>query len=91
MPATANDSLNDFERGTFTDGITHEVFRMGSGPCVVVIHELPGLTPLVADFARTLVVIVDWLRALSRHEHQRCGAFAYRFRLLTECPLPSTK
>jgi dienelactone hydrolase len=25
---------------------------MGSGPAVIVIHEMPGITPLVAEFAR---------------------------------------
>jgi dienelactone hydrolase len=31
------------------------MYRAGSGPGVVVIHEIPGITPPVADFARTLV------------------------------------
>ncbi len=50
------DSLSDFSRSRF-DAVagSYEVFRKGEGPCVIVIHELPGLTPLVADFARGLV------------------------------------
>jgi dienelactone hydrolase len=34
---------------------THEVFRGGSGPAVVVLHEMPGLHPGVIDFARRLI------------------------------------
>lgn len=50
------DSLSDFSRARFeTVSASHDVFRKGTGPCVIVIHELPGLTPLVADFARGLV------------------------------------
>lgn len=45
-----------FEVATFTDqGRTHEVFRGGSGPAVVVVHEIPGLHPGVVDFGRRLV------------------------------------
>ena len=29
------------------DGTTREVYRAGSGPAVVVIHEMPGLHPVV--------------------------------------------
>ena len=31
------------------------MFRKGSGPAVIVIAELPGITPKVADFARRVV------------------------------------
>ena len=30
------------------------MYRGGSGPGVVVVHEIPGITPLVADFGRRL-------------------------------------
>jgi dienelactone hydrolase len=51
-----HDPLDDFERDTFThDGETKTVFRKGAGPGVVVISEIPGITPLVADFARRVV------------------------------------
>ena len=33
-------------------GSTRPVYRTGSGPAVIVIHEIPGLTPLVAEFGR---------------------------------------
>lgn len=47
------DPLEDFIRGSFThDGRTHEVYRSGEGPAVIVMAEIPGITPKVADFAR---------------------------------------
>ena len=46
-------ALADFTRTEETfEGKTREVYRMGTGPGVVVIHEMPGLTPDVADFGR---------------------------------------
>lgn len=52
---TDDDVLSGFERVTFTaDGKTRDVFRIGSGPAVVVIAEMPGITPKVAGFARTV-------------------------------------
>jgi dienelactone hydrolase len=122
----SNDDLSDFERTEFTyDGSTRAVYRRGSGPAVIVIAEIPGITPKVLDFARkvadlgcTAVLphlfgipgldpnaglgsvakgmasslvpaciskeftilatgrtspVVDWLRALARAEHERCG------------------
>lgn len=47
------DSLSDFSSEPFTaDGKTRTVYRKGEGPAVLVISEVPGITPLVADFAR---------------------------------------
>jgi dienelactone hydrolase len=37
------------------DGTTHPTYRKGSGPGVVVIHEVPGLTPKVIGFGEELV------------------------------------
>jgi dienelactone hydrolase len=46
----------DFRAFDFThDGRTYEVFRGGSGPAVLVLHEIPGLHPGVIDFARRLI------------------------------------
>ncbi|HXQ12228.1 MAG TPA: dienelactone hydrolase family protein [Caulobacteraceae bacterium] len=46
------DALAAYERFEFTDGPwTREVFRRGEGPAVIVIHEMPGLHPLVIRFA----------------------------------------
>ena len=38
--------LEGFEAFPFTHaGATRDVYRRGSGPGVVVIHEIPGITP----------------------------------------------
>ena len=50
------DDLSDFERTDATfDGATRTVYRKGTGPAVVVMTEMPGITPEVADFARKVV------------------------------------
>jgi dienelactone hydrolase len=52
----ATDALASFDETTFAfDGTSRSVYRAGSGPGVVVIHELPGITPQFADFGRRLV------------------------------------
>jgi dienelactone hydrolase len=51
----ADDDLSDFERTTFThDGKTRDIFRKGTGPAVIVISEMPGITPKVLEFARRI-------------------------------------
>ncbi|MET0336984.1 MAG: dienelactone hydrolase family protein [Caulobacter sp.] len=48
--------MDDFEHFAFDDGRwSRPVFKKGSGPAVIVIHELPGLHPLVVRFADDLV------------------------------------
>ena len=37
------------------DGVTHPTYRTGSGPGVIVIHEIPGITPEVIGFADEVV------------------------------------
>lgn len=37
------------------DGTTHPTYRKGTGPGVVVIHEIPGLTPQVIAFGEEVV------------------------------------
>ena len=45
-------ALADYVKFIFTDGPwTRSVYRRGSGPAVIVIHEIPGLHPLVIRFA----------------------------------------
>ncbi len=52
----ATDPLDDFESTEFTHGgKTKTVYRKGTGPGIVVMSEIPGITPTVADFARRLV------------------------------------
>ena len=51
---THDDALKDYTRFDFTDPAgrwTRPVYRRGSGPAVIVIHEMPGLHPLVVRFA----------------------------------------
>ena len=48
--------LDSWTPGQHTAGdTTHPTYRKGSGPGVVVIHEIPGLTPKVIGFAEELV------------------------------------
>src|SRR5262245_6931134 len=45
--------LEGFTRGVFAyDGTARAVYRRGIGPGVVIIHEVPGITPPVAYFGR---------------------------------------
>ena len=83
------DVLADFERTEFTaEGKTRDVYRIGSGPGVIVISEMPGITPRVADFGRIVArisrefstmalrrtsPITNWLRALARAVHAELG------------------
>lgn len=99
-------------------GVTRDVYRTGTGPAVIVLAEMPGITPKVAEFGQRVAAIgcsvvvpqlfgtpgrpkdggilrsflqacvsrefavfatgrtspvTDWLRALARAEHARCG------------------
>ena len=45
-------TLAGFTDSSFThDGVTHELYRRGSGPAVIVMTEIPGITPQVQLFA----------------------------------------
>lgn len=113
-------ALDGFTEETFVhDSKVREVFRRGTGPAVVVIAEIPGITPRVLEFAtrvadlgctavlpslfgtpgkplgvpyalqsissacvsrefttlarRRTSPVTNWLRALARQEHARCG------------------
>ena len=126
-PSAPVGDLLTYDEESFTHGrFTHRVFRKGSGPAVLVIPEMPGITPMVLGFADRVVAlgctaivpdlfgragrdpvagnqlvdtlrsaativmtcvrreftalaagrsspVVDWLRALARGEHARCG------------------
>ncbi len=53
-----SDTLDDFERAEFTaEGTTRTIYRIGNGPAVIVISEIPGITPNVARFARMVAGI----------------------------------
>jgi dienelactone hydrolase len=47
-------ALDGFEMKPFTSssGRKRDVYRKGSGPAVIIIHEVPGITPGVAAFAQ---------------------------------------
>ena len=45
-------ALAEYEKFAFDDGQwTRPVYRRGTGPAVIIIHEMPGLHPLVIRFA----------------------------------------
>jgi dienelactone hydrolase len=51
-------SLGDYDKTTFTyAGKTRDVYRRGTGPAVIVIAEIPGITPKVIEFADEVVGI----------------------------------
>lgn len=52
----ASMELPGWQQTEFSDGgIVHQVFRKGSGPAVIVVHEIPGITPKVLQFAERVV------------------------------------
>ncbi len=49
-------ALDSWVRGSFTSAqITRDTYRKGSGPVVIVVHEIPGITPAVERFADDVV------------------------------------
>ena len=49
-------SLATWEKSEFTSAtITRDTYRKGSGPVVIVVHEIPGITPAVERFADDVV------------------------------------
>ena len=49
-------ALNDWEKGSFTAAtLTRDTYRKGNGPVVIVVHEIPGITPAVERFANEVV------------------------------------
>lgn len=54
--AGTGDPLEDFVRFEHThEGTTRTVLARGTGPAVIVMAEIPGITPAVADVARRIV------------------------------------
>ena len=48
-------SLEGFEEYKFSyEGKTCPVYRRGEGPGVIIMHEIPGITPLVTKFANSV-------------------------------------
>lgn len=51
-----SDPLNDFTKEEFSfAGTSRQVYRAGQGTAVIVMAEIPGITPRVADFARRVI------------------------------------
>ena len=49
-------ALETWVRGSFTAAtLTRDTYRKGSGPVVIVVHEIPGITPAVERFADDVV------------------------------------
>jgi len=56
VPNTTADLLAGWSPAPFTAaGVTHDVFTRGSGPGVVLLPEIPGMTPQVVGLANHLV------------------------------------
>lgn len=56
MSAGTSAVLDGWEPGEFTAaGMTFPTFRRGTGPGIVLIHEIPNITPLVTQFANEVV------------------------------------
>jgi dienelactone hydrolase len=56
IDAAVDPVLAGWERSSFTAaGYTRDVYRRGTGPGVVVVHEIPGITPKVTQFANDVV------------------------------------
>jgi dienelactone hydrolase len=49
-------ALETWVKGTFTAAtLTRDTYRKGTGPVVIVVHEIPGITPAVERFADDVV------------------------------------
>ncbi len=52
-PSSSDDQLDDFDSRTVTlEGVAKVVHVAGSGPAVIVMAEMPGISPHVARFSR---------------------------------------
>lgn len=87
----SDDALDDFTRESFTsDGVTHSILRSGQGPAVIVMTEVPGISPKVVDFARRvrqlgLTVVMPELFGITGRDpnpdaHGKLGSAAYALR-----------
>jgi dienelactone hydrolase len=49
-------ALDSWVRGEFTaDGVSHDTYRQGAGPGVIVIHEIPAMSPECIAFGQEVV------------------------------------
>lgn len=56
ITTTPSNALAGWEKSTFSaTGLEREIYSRGTGPVVIVVHEIPGITPAVARFASEVV------------------------------------
>ena len=56
MMSAKSGVLTGWEKGSFTSAtLTRDTYRRGAGPVVIVVHEIPGITPAVERFANDVV------------------------------------
>lgn len=56
MMSAKSGVLTGWEKGSFTAAtLTRDTYRRGVGPVVIVVHEIPGITPAVERFANEVV------------------------------------
>lgn len=82
------EAAEGFERTVFSAGGTErEVLRAGTGPAVVVMAEMPGVTPRVLDFARHVVDrgLSVWLPVLFGETGRPPGPVAYARSIVPGC------
>ncbi len=74
-------AIKGYSEFAFEDaGVEHPVYRRGEGPAVLVMHELPGLTPEVVRFANWVVdagftVFVPCLFGKAGDEYKKLQSF----------------
>jgi dienelactone hydrolase len=58
LPRAPTAALSTFARERFAHGeIAHDVYRKGKGPAVLILTEIPGISPYVLGFADHVVAI----------------------------------
>jgi dienelactone hydrolase len=58
MTSAVTSALDGYQREPFSaEGKERDLYRTGSGPAVIVMSEIPGITPLVAEFGRKVAAI----------------------------------
>ena len=76
----AMDQLAGWDRRSFDiDGVTREVLCKGTGPGVIVIAEIPGITPKVIEFSERVLALgcTVWMPVLFGEPGRRpSGSYA---------------
>jgi len=58
LPRAPSGDLSTFDRGHFSHGdLAFDLYRKGRGPAVLVITEMPGISPMVLGFADRVVAL----------------------------------